>query len=134
MASKSKKDFSNVAAARVLGVAEDAIAPEVIEADDAQENMSEPKKRKPRRTYNAQEAHEYRDMLKTQGRKGASAKRINLAFTDTNYNYVSTMARVRGETLTEFINLVIAESMARNAETYLKAIEFRNSITGSGKL
>lgn len=134
MASKSKKDFSNVAAARVLGVAEDAIAPEVIEADDAQENMSEPKKRKPRRTYNAQEAHEYRDMLKTQGRKGAGAKRINLAFTDTNYNYVSTMARVRGETLTEFINLVIAESMARNAETYLKAIEFRNSITGSGKL
>lgn len=134
MASKSKKDFSNVAAARVLGVAEDAIAPEVIEADYVQENMSESKKRKPRRTYNAQEAHEYRDMLKTQGRKGAGAKRINLAFTDTNYNYVSTMARVRGETLTEFINLVIAESMARNAETYLKAIEFRNSITGSGKL
>lgn len=124
----AKKDFTNIAAARVLGAADEAVTPEALEVDNTQEKERRKPGRKPRRTYDAQETHEIRDNFKTQGRKGTGAKRINLAFTDTNYNYVNTMARVRGETLTEFINQIIADSLARNADVYLRAIEFQNSI------
>lgn len=125
----SKKDFTSEANKRLLDVIEDAVTPE------AQENEPKPKQRKSRRTYDEQEAAEFRDTLRTQGHKGTKAKRINMAFTDSNYSYIETMARVRGETLTGFLNHVIADSMARNAKTYLKALEFRNSIiNGSNDL
>lgn len=112
----AKKDFSDIAAARVHDALENATAQEA------------PKKRKERREYEGREAQEIRETLKTQGRKGAGLKRINLAFSDTNYEYISTMARVRGETLTGFVNHVIAENMAQNADLYIQAIKFKNSL------
>lgn len=112
----AKKDFTEIAAARIYDELEDVTAQE------------EPKKRKDRREYSGQEAQEIRETMKTQGRKGAGLKRINLAFSDTNYQYISTMARVRGETLTGFVNHIVSENMARNAETYMQAIRFRNSL------
>lgn len=112
----AKKDFSDIAAARVHNDVEKATAQE------------KPAGRKKRKEYEGEEAQKIRETMRTQGKKGAGLKRINLAFSDSNYAYVSTMARVRGETLTAFVNHVIAESMATNAETYMQAIQFRNSL------
>lgn len=53
---------------------------------------------------------------------------FNMAFTEENYEYIVTMSRVRGETITSFVNHIIEKSKTDNAEIYQKAIEFRESL------
>ena len=84
--------------------------------------------RKDRKTYQQDEAAAFTAQGKTSGRKGLKLPRINVAFAPDLYEYVRTMARVRGETLTDFVNDVLRQSMTENAEIYAKAIEFKNSI------
>lgn len=64
---------------------------------------------------------------KTQGRKGQRAPRINLAFRPEIYDYVKTMSAVRGQTITDLVNHIIAKNMEENREVYEKAREFRKS-------
>ena len=59
--------------------------------------------------------------MKTQGRKGLKLPRINMAFTPDNYNYLKVMSRARGETLTEFCNFVLTQSLNVNRDLYEEA-------------
>ena len=63
--------------------------------------------------------------LKTQGRKGCKAVRINTAYTPDNYEYIQTMARLRGQSLTAFVNMLIDKHREENAALYeqIKAIK-----------
>ena len=63
--------------------------------------------------------------LKTQGRKGCKAVRINMAFTPENYEYIQTMSRLRGQSLTAFVNKLIDKHREQNADLYeqIKAIK-----------
>lgn len=63
--------------------------------------------------------------LKTQGRKGCKAVRINTAYTPENYEYVQTMARLHGQSLTAFVNKLIDKHREENADLYeqIKAIK-----------
>ena len=45
----------------------------------------------------------------TQGRKGQKAKRINMAFSDENYEYITFESRRRGLSATAFVNSVITQ-------------------------
>ena len=45
--------------------------------------------------------------LKTQGRKGCKAPRINLAFTPENHEFIRVFARATGRTMTETVNDII---------------------------
>ena len=110
----SKKDFTTA------NKAFDALA-------EALATPEEPA-RKDRKTYTDAEAAQFLAEGQTSGRKGMKLPRINVAFTPEVYNYVRTMARVRGETLTDFINHVLRQSMDGNAEVYAKAQEFKNSL------
>lgn len=104
-----------------------ATALENPEELSAQDELAELTTRKERKTYSAQEVMEALNTGKTAGKKGMKLPRINLAFQKDVYDYVKTMANVRGETLTDFINHELRKSMEENAEIYKKAIEFRNS-------
>ena len=127
----AKKDFSKVNTGRVY----DAIAAATAEPEekttdilltaDAQEVQE---KRKARRTYNAQEAAEIMKTLKTSGRKGLKLPRINLAFAPDTYQYVQIMARVRGESMTDFVNTALRQHMEEHGDLYERAQEFRNSL------
>ena len=59
--------------------------------------------------------------MKTQGHKGLKLPRINMAFTPDNYNYLKVMSRARGETLTEFCNFVLTQSLNANRDLYEEA-------------
>lgn len=66
------------------------------------------------RVHEEQDAHnaniETKKVLgSTQGRKGEKLKRINLAFTDENYEYVRLESRRRGKNITEFVNGILEE-------------------------
>lgn len=116
----AKKDFSKVNTERVYGV--------IAEATAEQEIAEEPKTRKPRKTYSEQEAAEIMQGLKTSGRKGLKLPRINLAFAPDVYEYIQIMSRVRGESMTEFVNIALRQHLEEHRDLYDKAIEFRNSL------
>ena len=49
----------------------------------------------------------------TQGRKGQHAKRINMAFSDINHEYITKESRRRGMSATAFVNMLIDEYRAK---------------------
>lgn len=60
----------------------------------------------------------------TQGNKGKKLKRINMGFNEEIYDYVKTMARASGITMTDFINLALLDNKKRNIDVYEKAKAF----------
>lgn len=58
-----------------------------------------------------QEVHEEprREYGTTQGKKGQHAKRINMAFSDANHEYITKESRRRGISATAFVNQIIDE-------------------------
>lgn len=115
------KDFKGISAGKVKST----IAEATQEAPDTQE---EPKKNRPRKTYTAQEAQEFSNSLQTKGRKGVKLPRINLAFSQENYDYVRTMSKAAGMTYTEFIDKILRDHKEAHADTYQKIIDIRNSL------
>lgn len=115
-----RKDFTTANTGRVYG----AIAEATAEPEQAQEAQQA---RKERKTYTEQEQQEFREAGKTKGRKGCKAIRINMAFTPEVHEYIKTMARVRGESITDFTNYIFTRSMEENAEVYQRAKEFKES-------
>ena len=115
----SKKEFTAANTGRVYNAITEATAePETQQAQEVQH---------PRKAYSAEQAQEMRQAGTTQGRKGCKAVRINMAFTPDIHEYIKTMARVRGESVTDFTNYVFRQSMEENAELYEKAKAFQES-------
>ena len=69
-----------------------------------------------------------RSQGRTQGRAGCKAHRINMAFTPEVYNFITTMAKVRGESVTAFVNGILKKAIEDNAETYQQAIKFKETL------
>ena len=80
------------------------------------------------KTYTDTQKEALRAAGLTQGRRGVKMHRINMAFDDDIHEYIQTMARVRGETLTAFTNYVFRKSMEDNAELYEKAKAFKETL------
>lgn len=70
-----------------------------------------------------QEIKERQDNLQTQGRKGAKAYRINMAFTPDNHEFLRIMGKVTGKTMTQFCNLCIERYRKEHPDIYEKAQE-----------
>lgn len=118
---QKKKDFSEVKTNAVYqDIAEQTAEPETTEA--------EPERKRERKTYTEAEAEQFKETLKTAGHKGVSLPRINLAFTPANYDYVKTMAKISGLTMTEFINKIMTEHRETHGELYKQALEIRNKL------
>lgn len=62
------------------------------------------------------------------GRKGVKLPRINMAFAPEIYEYIQTVARVSGISMTDFVNLALREHARNHEELYSQAIEIRNSL------
>lgn len=70
--------------------------------------------RKPRRTYTQEEQATYQNEMRTSGRKGCRAPRINLACTPETIEYIRTMSRLKGQTISQFVNDLIRKDMAEH--------------------
>lgn len=68
-----------------------------------------------------QEQEERKAQRRTQGRKGCRVGRYNIGFTTDNRDYIAVMSRLRGESMTDFINFVIAEHRKEHGDTYEQA-------------
>lgn len=67
------------------------------------------------------EATERAAQLKTQGRKGCKAVRINMAFTPENHEFIQTMARVTNKSMTEFANFVVEKYRTEHPDLFEQA-------------
>ena len=115
------KDFSGVNTNRVYNQIADATAvPDKQQAQEVQQT------RKARKTYTDEEQAQFMQEGKTKGRKGCKAIRINMAFTPDVHEYIKTMARVRGESITDFTNRVFEQHMKENADVYQRAKAFKD--------
>ena len=121
----AKKDFSKLNTGRVYdAIAEATAEPEAQEVQPAQDA---PQQQAGRRGYTEAEKLAYKQAGKTQGRPGLKLERINLAFYPDNYEYVKVMSSVRGESMTEFVNHIIAQSMEENATLFAQAKAFKKA-------
>lgn len=104
----AKKDFSAASTGRVYQQISDATA-----EPEAQETQR----------YTDAEAQEAKLQMKTQGKKGLKAARINMAFAPDTYDYIRIMAQAKGISITEFVNQIIRQHMEEpgNLEAYGKA-------------
>lgn len=103
----SKKDFAGMNTGRVYNSIEQATSRK------GQQGKASP-----------QEVLERKENLKTQGRKGAKADRINMAFTPSNHEFIKVMAKATGKTMTEFTNIVIAAYRNEHPEFMEQAQNF----------
>lgn len=54
-----------------------------------------------------EEQAERAEAMRTQGRKGCKAIRINMAFTPENHQFIKLMAKATGRTMTEYCNMIV---------------------------
>lgn len=78
-------------------------------------------------TASKEEAEERKASMRTQGKKGAKLTRINAAFTPDNIEYIKIMGRIRGESMSEFINHVLDKHRSDNADFYEQAKAIKES-------
>lgn len=107
----AKKDFASMQTDRVYSAIETGTS-----------------KRGQQGTASPKEAAERKAQLKTQGRKGCKAIRINMAFTPENHEFIKVMAKASGRTMTEFANLVIEAYRQEHPELMDKAHSFLDEI------
>ena len=68
------------------------------------------------------------ESMRTQGIQGLKAGRINMAFTPTNLDYIRTMAGIKGQTMTQFVNAVLDADREKNGKVYRMAKELSKEI------
>lgn len=69
-----------------------------------------------------------RKQRRTQGRAGCKAQRINMSFFPEVHDFIRTMSKVRGESMTEFVNIILLKAMEEHKDLYEQAIKFKNSL------
>ena len=52
----------------------------------------------------------------TQGRKGYKMQRINMAFTPDNIDFLRTISKVKGQTMTQFVNDILDKAREENKD------------------
>ena len=76
-----------------------------INADPLQRSMALASvKPREKRTVGPEEKRQRLEEHRTQGAKGCKAPRINVSFSQTNYDYVRIMSRIKGVTMCQFVN------------------------------
>lgn len=71
-----------------------------------------------------QEVHEVQhaqQVQQTQGKKGFKMQRINMAFTPDNMDFIRIMAKIKGQTMTQFVNGVLDQEREAKEDIYQEA-------------
>ena len=129
-----KKDFSGInTGSRAAAFTQDTAAPAFISQPQTGSkvfaNIEQATSRKGQQgTASPQEAAERKEQMRTQGRKGVKAERINMAFSDSNYQFIRVMAKATGKTMTEFTNAIIAAYQREHPELMEQAQAFLNTV------
>ena len=70
------------------------------------------------------------ESLNTQGKKGAKAQRFNMAFTPSNLKFIRIMSKLKGQTMTQFVNEVIDKERNLQDQLYKKVKSLSDTYIG----
>ncbi len=62
--------------------------------------------------------------MRTQGRKGCKAVRINMALSTENHEFVKLLSKASGQTMTNLVNSIVAAYRKEHPELTRKAKEY----------
>lgn len=132
----AKKDFSNLDISRATMQLQTALAQDEPKEQDKQDKQENPvlqdnqgSGRKPRKRYTKEEAQEILESGRNaRGLGGVKMPRINMAFTPQNHDFIITLARMRGETYTDFVNRMVDLYREKYKAQYEAAKALRESI------
>lgn len=131
----AKKDFSNLDTSRAMQQLQTALAQDEQVKHDNQDKQENPVTqeskgaRKPRKRYSAEEAAKILESGRNaRGLGGVKMPRINLAFSPVNHDFIVTLARMRGETYTDFVNRLVDLYREQFKDQYEAAKKLRESI------
>lgn len=110
-----KEEFDKIKKTDVYGTMESATADKDVKP------LASPEEQERRLKY-----------MKTQGKKGCHAMRMNMAFQPDNYQYIKVMSRITGMTHTQYVNYVLEQYRLQNGEVYDKAKEIINMLGTEG--
>lgn len=119
----AKKDFGAISTSRAAGGELAQTATEVFE-----KAATATSRKGQQGDVSPEEAAKRASELKTQGRKGCKAVRINMAFTPENYEFVRVIARVKGMTMTAFTNQILEQYREEHSELMEQAQKFIDSL------
>ena len=68
-----------------------------------------------------QEAHDKQGKQLTQGRKGQKLPRVNMAFQPDNMDYLQTISRIEGMSMTDYVNRLLKRDRIARAGILEKA-------------
>lgn len=80
------------------------------------------------KTPEVQEVQERQEAQQTQGKKGAKMQRINMAFTPSNIDFIRVMAKIKGQTMTQFVNEILDNQRQEVGEVYEQAKKLVDSL------
>lgn len=126
----AKKDFSGIkTGSRRSAPAKQGAAPEPQTGSKVFAALEQATTTKGQQgTASPAEAAERREAMRTQGRKGVKSVRINMAFSDSNHEFIRVMAKATGNTMTQFTNLVIAAYRREHPELMAQAQAFLDTV------
>ena len=93
---------------------------------EVQEQQEVQKVQEPQKVSEVQEVKKNQTSKDTQGRKGQKLPRMNMGFFDDNLEYVQKMSKIKGVTLTAYINSLITEDKQKNKELLEQIEKFLN--------
>ena len=59
--------------------------------------------------------------MRTQGRKGCKIQRVNMAFSADNYDFLRTVSKLKGDSITNFVNFIVEKYRADHSDVYEQA-------------
>ena len=74
-------------------------------------------------THEVQQKQDASKAQSTQGRKGQKLPRINMAFSEVNLEYLQLMSRIKGISMTAYVNSLIESDREKNTKVVEKAKE-----------
>lgn len=80
------------------------------------------------KTPDTQEVQKAQEEQRTQGKKGAKMQRINMAFTPSNLQFIRTMSKAKGQTMTQFVNEIITRERTENGDAYQQIADILSNL------
>lgn len=86
------------------------------------------------KVYETQQEQIVQDVLKaqevqqTQGKKGCKMQRINMAFTPNNIDFIRVIAKLKGQTMTQYVNDILDKEREENKALYDQIQELSKKI------
>ena len=59
--------------------------------------------------------------MRTQGRKGCKIQRVNMAFSADNYDFLRTVSKLKGDSITNFVNFIVDKYREEHSDIYEQA-------------